>query len=184
MKRTIIGSLLAALVVFTWGFVFWNVLPPAWSVRAPVEQADQLSAELQKHLPSSGTYALPHPATFGGDTAAAGEAYLQGPIATIQYHAEGAPVVSGGKLGSGFVHIFITAFLIATLLGWVASSVPSYGARVKVVVLAGFAAAFFAHLDDPIWYLHSWGFEFYHFAYDFTSWVIYGLILGKFTGDN
>jgi hypothetical protein len=173
MKRLVLGSLLAAFVVFIWGFLYWNVLPFRNAVTLPVpdETAQALGA-----LPESGTYQYPD--QRGSESVEAFTAKLgQGPVALVLFHKEGA-AASPAMFINGFLHMLITALLIGLLLQ--KTGLATFGARFGLVFLAGLAAAVFANLGEPIWYFQPWGWHLLQFGYDLTVWLLIGLVMAKF----
>lgn len=176
MKRLILGSLLAAIVVFIWGFLYWNVLPFRNSAIASVADEAALAQALGA-LPETGTYQVPdlraHPSP---------EAYTaqlaQGPFALVQLRKEGVNWAAPSIFINGFLHYLITALLIGLLLR--KTRFASFGERFALVFLAGLAAAFFANLGDPIWFYLPWDYHVLQFGYDLTTWILIGLVMAKF----
>ena len=61
MKQSIIGAIVAGLVLFLWGFLYWGLNPlpyTAWS--QPTNDA-ALGESLKQFLPDSGMYYVPGP---------------------------------------------------------------------------------------------------------------------------
>lgn len=168
--RLVLGSVVAAVVMFALGFVFFGLLfPMALSPLAP-EAASAAQAALGSNLPASGTYMVP----------ADEEAWMIGPGALIQFTAAGdAPAMATAMIG-GFVHMAISAFLIGLGLSAVGGSVSD---RSSAALWFGLAAAFFMHLGDPIWYGAGWQMPLFVFVADGLMFIVAGLILARwFTG--
>lgn len=175
MKRVILGSLVAAVVIFFWGFLYWNVLPlrNAATLAAPDEQ--ELMRELSA-LPESGTYQVPDPRNSGTEEEY-GSRLGQGPVALVLLRREGGPLFDPMVLLKGFLHMLVTTFLIAIALRM--ARLPTFGSRFVLVLVLGLAAATFANLGEPIWFYQPWGYHILQAFYDLTVWSLAGLVLAK-----
>jgi len=178
MKRILIGSLLAAVVLFVWGFLFWGLSGVANAVMDPVPDEAALSQKLSEALPKSGVYVLPYPPSQPSDEFL--KRHEAGPLAQIFYRREGLNPMSGGVFGAGFVHMLVSVLVMAFALNLALPATSSYGARVKLVIVAGLAGAIYSNLGKPIWWHHVWDYHLLEFVYDFTSWVLAGLVLARF----
>jgi len=176
MKRLVLGSLLAAVVVFFWGFLYWNVLPFRSSATQAAPDEPSLAQTLGA-LPATGTYELPHLSASESPEAFVGR-LSQGPIALVLLRKEGANASDPAMFINGFLHMLITALLIGLVLR--RTGLATFGARFGLVFLAGLAAAIFANLGEPIWYFQPWDWHLLQFGYDLTAWVLFGLVLAKF----
>lgn len=175
MKNLLIGSLLAAVAIFLWGFVFWAVFAELDTVSSDAEIA--LQSALSEHVPETGTYLIP---SLREDQAEYTLRHLTGPTAMLFVRKSGSAPMSLGSFGLGLLHEFIFALLIGALLRMAWSALNTYGTRVAFVTLAGVTSAFWADLADPIWWLHPWGFHILNFVYAAIAWAIAGLILARF----
>ncbi len=178
MKRILIGSVLAAVVLFVWGFLFWGVSGLADAVMDPAPDEAALSQKLAEVLPKTGVYLLPYPPSSPTDEFV--RRHEAGPLAQIFFRREGTNPMGGGVFLGGFLHMLVSALVMAFALSLVLPAAPGYGARVKVVLLAGLAGAIYSNLGKPIWWHQTWDYHFLTFVYDFTSWVLAGLVLAKF----
>ena len=178
MKRILIGSVLAAVVLFLWGFVFWGLSGVSNAVMGPVPDEAALSQKLSEALPRSGVYLLPYPPAQ--PTEEFMKRHRAGPLAQIFYRREGADPMGGGVFAAGFLHMFVSVLVMAIALNLVRPATSSYGARVKLVLVAGLAGAIYSNLGKPIWWHQSWEYHLLGFVYDFTSWVLAGLVLARF----
>lgn len=177
MKQIAMGTLLAAVALFVWGFLFWG-LPwpnPAYQHLSAEDEA-ALRQSLSEHVPTSGAYYVPD-MEHGADHAAYLARHREGPLAMVMVRTEGAELMSAGLFAGGFVHMLFSVLLIALLLRAVAPVLRSYRSRVGFLALVGLAAAFWANLGEPIWNYQPWAFHLTAAVYDWTSWIIAGLVL-------
>lgn len=174
-----LGSLLAAVVVFVWGFLFWG-LPIINPIDSGVDGAKAQEA-LKQLVPAGkdGVYFVP---AMPGDQMTEEWAALhrQGPLVTLIVRQAGAPPMAPTVFLLGFLHNFVTACLIGLLLSKVVGALPSYGARLAFVALAGLAATIWGHAGDPIWMYHPWRFHVLAMIYDIIAWGLTGSILARF----
>ncbi len=175
MKKVWIGSLVAAVAMFFWGFLFWGATTLPYQVLKPVTDLPALQQALRAALPETGVYLLPHPNQASQEEVA--KLMAQGDFGRIIFMREGVQM-GGGTFLWGFLHNLATAFFLALLLRAAAPS--SYGAGLTLVVLAGIAGAIASNLGKPIWYFHPWGVHMVDFVYDVTLAGVAGLVLAKF----
>ena len=175
MKGLAIGSVVAAVAMFVWGFLVWGVSPFPYQVLKPVADVPALQQALKGALPESAVYLFPHPSQ--GTEEELGKKLAEGAFGRVIFVREGA-TMGGGTFGLGYLHNLVTAFLLALLVRSAAGA--SYGARLGIVVLAGLAGAIYSNLGKPIWLFDPWGAHVLDFAYDLSSYVVAGLVLAKF----
>jgi hypothetical protein len=174
MKQLVLGSLLAAVVLFFWGFVFWGLLPnPGFQEPANEEAVWQ---SLDENLPETGAYYIPDPE---GDSESVAR-HESGPTAFLFVRNQGSPVMSVSMMAFGFVHMFITALLIGLLLRQASPRLPTYGKRVLFVVLVGAVATFWFDIAWPVWWGTPWTFFLWMAVYDVVAWTLAGVVLARF----
>ena len=176
MKKLLLGSLLAAIAVFLWGFVFWAVIAEVDTVSPDAELA--LQSAISQHVPETGTYVVP---TMRTDEAEYTLRHETGPTAMLFVRSEGSSPMDPATFGAGLLHEFVFALLIGLLLRMSWSALPTYASRVGFVVLAGVAAAFWSEFSAPIWWLHPWEFHLMNALYAVGSWAITGLVMARFS---
>lgn len=175
MLRMLGAALLAAIVVFTWGFVFWTVLPiGAQAVQGPPD-SPALQKVLDAQLPASGMYMVPWSDSPQSDTAYH-QQHTRGPLALVQFRKTGAEPMAPGILIQGFVHGFVSLLLMAVVVR-VASAGGGFGTRWIIASGAGLAVAVFAALGDAIWWYQPWGFAVTQLIYTAVAWLLGGLVL-------
>lgn len=166
MRSLPVGALVAAIVMFLLGYVFFGVLfPMALSPLAP-DAAQAVQAALGSHLPASGSYAVPM------DEAA----WMAGPSALITFAAAGEVPTMAMAMILGFIHMAICIFIFGLALKAVGGD---FARQCKVVLLTGIAAAAFMHLGDPIWYGGGWKMSIFLFVADGVLLIVGGLVLAK-----
>ncbi len=173
MGKLVIGSLVAAVVMFLLGFVFYGLLMHlGWST-AP--EATQLAVqEALKALPGSGVYTIP---AEGSDALAAATA--AGPVAQISYHAGGVKMVDPVIFAGGYVHMAVSVFLVGLLLWNLRDRVATFAERAQVVVAIAAIFSVYIHLAAPIWYHGDWRNALYLCLADTVIYVAGGLIVAK-----
>jgi len=174
MRRLVIASLLAAAVMFLWGFAFWTVLMPGPRAFDSPDDSAALSEALVTYLPASGTYVVP---TWQGNKAQMEERFETGPVATIFFRRDGVRMMSPLTFVYGYLEFALACFLAALLLYMTASALPSYGSRVMVVLLLGMAGTVFIELAQPIWWHQPWRFHLLNTVYAVVSWLLAGAVL-------
>lgn len=171
MKNLILGSFLAGLALFFWGFIYYGISGiPYKTLETPAATAP---AALKSSFPSNGTYIVPSPT-------AENMAELQeaSPVAMVHIRPEGVGSL-GTMMGTGFVHGVVYCFLLALILQQICKK-SGYGERVWFVTQVGMAGAFAARFGDAIWFWQSWSWQISNFVYSAISAAIAGAILAKF----
>ncbi len=176
MKNLVLGALLAAVVLFAWGFVFWGLIPNAGVQMHPDEAA--LQQHLAEGIPETGAYYVPFPA--GADDTESMARHEAGPIAFLFIRLEGRPLMPVSTMIGGFLHMLITALLIGMLLRMLLPSLPAWRDRVLFVALAGLAAALWSDFTVPIWWHTPWAFFVWLAVYDIIAWTLAGAVLARF----
>ena len=180
MKGLLMGSVIAAVALFFWGFVYWAVSPLPYTALKTVADEPAAGQALLEHFPQSGTYYLPDPQNPDIDEMNA--LHRQGPVAMVDIDVDGAVPQSPIVMLAGFAHILITTLMISLLMRLTGDALATYGDRVLFVFLAGVIVAFWARISDVIWWGLGLPWQMYNAIYDVSSWLIAGLILAKFVG--
>lgn len=175
MTRALIGGLLAAVVMFILGFIFYATpLSKIATGTLDNAQAAAVQQALGSNIPSTGTYYVP-----SADTSEQTVMYGRGPVATIHNNSGGFSVADPSVMVMGFVHMLVVGLLMAVGLFTVSRYVPSLGERTRLLVLGTVGAAAFMRLGEPIWFHHDWGFAIYSFVADCVSLIAAGLVILK-----
>lgn len=173
--RALLGAAAAAVALFILGFLFFaSGLQGIATGALDNAQAAAVQQSLAANLPYTGTFQVP-----SGNTPEQTVMYGQGPIATIHYNRSGFAIGDPSVLLGGFLHMLVIALLMAAGLGALSRFVPSFGERVRMLVLAVVGATAFIHLREPIWFHHDWGHFLYLFVADTVSLVLAGFVILK-----
>lgn len=181
MKRLALGSVVAAVLMFFWGFLYWAVSPIPLQIMRGVPDEPALSKALAEALPRSGVYVLPHPQGVSQDEFL--KRHQAGPLAQILIQTRGEDPMQGSIFFWGFVHMLASAFLLGLVLRAAAPASSSYAARFRIAALAGLAGAMYSNLGRPIWWHQTWDFHLMYFAFDLGSWLLAALALAYFVRD-
>lgn len=158
--RISIAALMAAIIMFVWGFVAYMILPIGEMGFHQPNAEDPIIAAVQNGVPSEGIYMLPNiaPEDYQDEAKAAAftEKALSNPYVMVVYSPEPAdPMDMGKNLGIQFVSLLLASLLAA----FAASFAKSFGQRWTVVMaIAGFG--WLMH-TIPMW---NW----YRFPADFV----------------
>ena len=180
MKDLLLGSVIAAVALFMWGFVYWAVSPLPYTALKTVADDAAAGQALLEHFPQSGTYYLPDPTN--SDVDEMNSLHRQGPVAMVDINVDGAEPASAGVLLAGFAHMLVTTLMISLLMRLTGNSLATYGDRVLFVFFAGVIVAFWTRISDVIWWGSGLPWQMYNAIYDVSAWLIAGMILAKFVG--
>ena len=174
MGRLFLGSVLAAVAMFMWGFVFYVASPAMDAAVRSVEDDAATQAMLRQHFNESGTYFIPGPYLPEEEL---GKLHQAGPLAMVTIRQEGAPPMDPMVLIWGFVHQWIICLLLGLLLLKAAPALAGYWSRVGFLALAGFTAALFIDYGTTIWWLADRSFALTNLVHDTAAWAVAGLVL-------
>lgn len=183
MIRLFVGAVLAAVVLFAWGFVFWAASGVMYRFLRPLPDEAEVTQALQKGDIESGTYLIPFPAPdamSGKDAAKAEELRrrsLRGPVVEIIYRKEGLDPTDPQQYVAGFCHFLAASLLAGVLLVMAQPGLRRYPARVLFVTLVGVFAAVAVVLSKPVWFHHPWPAALYESAYVVIGWLLAGIVL-------
>ena len=171
MKSLLLGSLLAAVALFFWGFLYYGATGIPYGTLA---ETDDVGPALNELFPTDGTYVVPSP--LAEDSA---ELTARGPFAMVHIHKGGSDMMSASFLIGGFLHGFVYCLLLGLLLQQICKKTQFWG-RVGFLTLAGVAGAVMARAGDAIWWLQPWGWQLSNILYTVIGSAIAGLVLAKF----
>ncbi len=174
MKKTIIATLVAGVILFFWQFLSWTLLGVHQSEFRYTPTQDSILEALTRYLPGEGTYMLPGvpPGTdFAGEQALM-EAHEGKPWAQVTYHK-----AMSLSMSTQLVRSLIANLLAAWLLIWLIGKAGLN--RLGDIVIAALAVGSIGYLTFP--YLNSIWFETGTLAYlvdTVVQWGLVGLWLG------
>jgi len=168
MKKQLIATLVAALLIFIWQFLSWSALSIHGSEAQYTDKQDAIMQVLSQNL-KSGSYHMPSPApsATAEEQQAAMQSMMGKPWATINYH-ESFEMNMGMNLLRGFVIDLLAAFLLVWLFGKMAT--PSF----QTILLSSLAVGFIGYFTIP--YLYSIWFETNTWGYLIDAVVQWGLV--------
>lgn len=181
MVRIILGSVVAAIVLFGWGAVYWMHLPFAGQQIHPLPQEAAVMQLLKDNIKESGLYFSPYHDPKDKDETKNEEMqkkHKEGPLVQVTYRRDGADMMAPMYFAKGLGQILVSTFLAAILLYMAAPSIQCYFTRAAFVFLAGLFAAAATTLSGPIWFNHPWGFPLVQAGYEVSSWLLAGIVLG------
>jgi hypothetical protein len=176
MGRLIIGSVVAAVVMFMLGFLaYGSPLFSAAHQRVPAETELAVHDAL-KALPRTGTYFVPFADGSNADLVAAHEA---GPIASIHLTKPGGPAMDPAIMVRGFVHMIVSAFLLGLVLWLLRDRVTDFGGRIRLVAAIALATTIYFNVGQAIWWPGGWTFRSYVAVADFVTLLAAGAVLAR-----
>ena len=175
MKKTIIGSLVGALIIFIWQFLSFALINFHKPAQQYTEKQDVIMNFLNSQGLEEGGYFLPNlPDGASMDDQNKYMAEAEGkPWATIQYHSkmENDMVMS---MIRGFLVNFVTVLLFCWLI--FKMNAPSFGTIATAALAVGLIAFLFEAYTGSIWYKF---FDIWAFFLDaVVAWGLTGLWLG------
>ncbi len=177
MKKYLLAPALAALATFIWGFLYWGA-PPYLPYQAlqRVNDESAMALEVGKLFPASGTYLLPSP-LIGSEKMQ--ELGARGPMLEVHITKEGMSNADQAKcMALGFVHMFVVSLLLAIIMGSI-KDLDHWTCVVRIATKIGLLVAT-CDFGNAIWWRHSLGWTCAQAFYDFVTYVVIGLVLGKF----
>ncbi len=160
-RRVVIGAVLAAILTFVWGFLFWALsgIPAKTGMMQPLPGDEDGSAgtvftamDLQ-----TGVYVYPwFPEPDAEEVAleAFKARHRQGPILQLFYNANGWEPMTPIDLAKGWLHFFVIALMAGTLLAMAAPALTCYWRRFCFVLLIALLVAVWVNGAGAVWHGH------------------------------
>lgn len=177
MVRLALGAVLAAVVLFFFGFLYWGLNPLPY--RAWHQASDDVAAgaALKQHFPEAGTYFVP------AMTHAAAEhekLSADGPVAMIHILPQGKPLMDPNQMGAGFVLGLLVSVGMALVI-WIARAALVTWAHCLALSLAvGLVAAILVDGGDVVWWFASPSWALSRGLYDAAACLVAGGVVGLF----
>jgi hypothetical protein len=175
MIRTVIGGLVAGVIIFVIGFIFWATpLGELAYSNADEAQNAAVQASLAQNLTpgGTGTYIIP-----AHQTAAGAVLYARGPIATVHFNTRGYSPDDMSMILPGFIVAVVAGLLIA--FGLAAVSGRSFGDLARLVVCFSLGFTVWEYLASPIFNHFGWGYWIYSFIAESVSLIVAGLVVAR-----
>ena len=179
MKKIILPSFLAAIVVFVWMFISWVIIP--WHNGDMKTINDHLLIQQMKEsLTQPGIYLYPGELEDQSDAAMEkwNALYQAGPIVHFMvYNPNGAEWNMALPMIRGFLINFISAFFAAVLLMMTLAQNPSFFRRVIFVMMLGLFAGFVGPLIEWNYWKFPFGYSIVGVIDLCVTWFLAGLVL-------
>lgn len=177
MKQAVLGVLVATVVMYVWGFVYWGAsgVPYAAWEQAPDDRA--AGAALLEHFPESGVYYVPG---SGHPMEERNALFEQGPIGFVILDRDGRPAFDAGIMIGGLVLNGIVVSVLMLLLRITLPAAPLYIQRLRIVTYAATAVVLLIDFGDVVWWAIPMDWVMAQAFYNFTAVVLAGAILARF----
>jgi hypothetical protein len=175
MVRSVLGGLVAGLLMFVIGFVFWGTpLSGLAFQKANDAQSAAVQLALAQNLTpgGTGTYLVPTPDTPQGTVA-----YGQGPIATIHFNARGFAANDLSMVPTGLAFALVAGVLMALGLGAVGAA--GFAARARLVILFSLGITTWTLLAQPVFNNYGWAYWVYWFVTQTIAVAAAGLVIAR-----
>jgi hypothetical protein len=177
MARTFIGGLVAGIILFVFGYIFWATpLGEIPFTKAGDAQNAAVQTALAQNLTQTGTgtYIIPAHQSAGGAVL-----YAKGPIATVDFNTAGFSPDDMSMLLPGFVMAVVAGLLMAFGLAAVGGGGRSFANMARLVVLYSLGFTVWEFLATPIFMHFGWGYWIYAFIAESVSLIVAGLVVAR-----
>jgi hypothetical protein len=175
MIRTVIGGLVAGIIIFVIGFIFWATpLGELAYSKADEAQNAAVQASLAQNLTPSGTgtYIIP-----AHNSAPGAVLYARGPIATVHFNTRGYSPDDMSMILPGFIVAVVAGLLIA--FGLAAVGDRSFPELARLVICFSLGFTVWKYLAAPIFNHFGWGYWIYAFIAESVSLILAGLVVAR-----
>jgi hypothetical protein len=176
MARSFLGGIVAGLILFAIGFLFWQTPLSGLAYKnLPDAQGAAVQTALAQNLTQTGTgtYRVPNPNSDEGS-----RLYTRGPVATVDYNTSGHSPAGTSTLLPSLIIALGAGMLIAFGLGGVAAG-RAFGALARLVVFGSLGVCAWIFLATPIANHFGWGFWIYAFIAEAVSFIVAGLVVAR-----
>jgi hypothetical protein len=177
MGRVLVGIVLATVIVYFWGFLYWGASSVPYS--AWQESADDAAAgqALLDHFPESGVYYIP---ANGNPPELRSKLYETGPTGFVILDVDGRPEFDATIMAEGFALNGVVMALLALLLHSCRRATPLYSDRLRLVSLVAAIAVLLVNAGDIVWWAMPVDWELWQIFYNFSALVLGGAVLAYF----
>ena len=177
MVRTLIGGVVAGIILFVVGFVFWATpLAEIAYSKADVASSAAVQTSLAQNLTQTGTGTYVIPST---DTAQGTTLFGRGPIATVHFNTTGFAAEDMSMLLPGFIVAVVSGLLIAFGLAAVGGGGRGFAPLSRLVVLFALGVTVWTILAQPVFNHYGWGYWIYSFVAESVGLIVAGLVVAK-----
>jgi hypothetical protein len=169
MKKTVLLSLVAGLVLFVWGFISWALLPWHMLVANKFTNEAAVSQVLKENSPRAGVYYLPYSEKDHGPNQV-------GAFANVL--PQGAEMNMGKQMAVGLITQIVSAFLVLCLLG-MTGGLSCWG-KVGFISLTGLTIGFVSHAPYWNWFGFPAPYIGVTIVDTLIGWTLAGLAVAKF----
>src|SRR3954469_1823301 len=176
MVRSFIGGLIAGIVMFLIGFVFWGT--PLSGV-AFSKASDTDSAIVQTALAQgltrtgTGTYLIPTPSTPQGTVL-----YGRGPIATVHFNTGGFAANDLSMMAPGLIFALVSGLLMSFGIAAVGGE-NDFAQIARLVILFSLGTTIWTILAQPVFNNYGWTYWIYFFVSEAIAFIVAGLIIAR-----
>ncbi|MBI5473323.1 MAG: hypothetical protein HY961_13345 [Ignavibacteriae bacterium] len=155
MKNVIIGSIVAAVIVWLYQAMSWMILPVHTNTLKYTPQQDAILSAVTANLAEPGVYAIPNtPPTATDEEKQAFQASMVGkPWALVTYSPSGMSGSMAPQMILGFLINFVAAFVVAYVLWKSVDKFAGFGSKLMLVL--GFAV--FTVFQSSLMMANWWG---------------------------
>ncbi len=177
--RVLLASIVAAVLMFAWGFVYWGLCCMGTKLAAPLPAELDVLAALRNSQAPSGMYVYPLPADPSDEEAQTEweNKFQEGPLLQLAYRKEGGPPMTPSMFAQGLGLNFAVALLTGCLLALAARGLPHFGGRLVFVLLVSLVAAIWTNVGDVVWWFHSPRYCLGSMAYTMGAGLLMGLVV-------
>jgi hypothetical protein len=180
IKRIVVGSLAAGIVLFLWGCAAWLFLPTYTNFKDILDE-EAVVRTMNETLPEKGIYYFPkHPDQSQNAISDWSRKVSVGPTAILVYNPQGHGPLGYRKFGAALMTQWLVALLAAWLLAQTLASKPSFRRRWWFGIFIGCVISLAAYMPDLIWYGYPPSFTLNLIRDMLIGWVMAGFILAYF----
>jgi len=179
MGRMILGTAIAAVVMYLFGFLYWGASLVPYGALKQAGDPHVAGQALLGQFPDRGTYMVPSPQNM----ATSPDLMEKGPVAIIHMTAPaGRPAMDPAIMAGGFGMNLVVIVLLALLMQRLAPKLPAYGDKALLSIGLAAIAAIAIHGGDAVWWQVPLPWKLVQGLYDFAFLAGSGLILARFIG--
>lgn len=187
MGRVLLATVVGAIVLFIWGFVYHATLGPTMDAYRSLDAQQEagLVAAMREHVPEQGAYFIPGmPDVSDMSAEQATQAtenwsarHEAGPLAMVIYNPEGRPAMAPIVFLKGLVVMLISTFIMSLMLRCGSPGGNSYAGRVGFVFMVAIFCAVITDAKLWVWFYFPTDYSLAQAADTVIGWLIVGIIM-------